>query len=133
MHWQESSVKQLLSEVATSVRLASPNRLAFPNLTANDMVVDKERHISKTVYQGTFKGPGSGFPTDMKLTVSEVTSAETGSVHSEIAGTSSHVNELLASVLQSGRALGAQEVGELQGHLDNMLAFAGQVLSVLQA
>lgn len=52
---QGTDMHNQLSDIAASARLSrSTGLIQYPNLTGSDMILDRERHKSKTVYLGDY-------------------------------------------------------------------------------
>jgi hypothetical protein len=101
---QGSEVQALLTRItagATLVAGYSGSKLHIPGLSVHDMSLDEERHKSKTIYLGSYSSSSSrGFGrcsdvTEIKVSVSRVSSADGSGEGWEVAGTSSQVNALL--------------------------------------
>ena len=155
---QESPAGAILSSLAPTAQLVSDrNKLDIPDISSQDMVVEKERHKTKVIYEGSYQpaldiyrkgseavrgtsssssgssGAGAAVgravaSTMLKISVNEVVESGERAVeeHYEVAGSSPQVNELLMRLLRVGQ-LEAEELEQLQGHLTNLVAFAGDV------
>lgn len=95
----------------------------MPGLASADMVVDKERHKDKTIYEGIWPPGRTAGTTVIKVTASEMYDATHGRSGDEVAGSSPELQELLQQLLRHGR-LSADEQEMLLQHLSNIVAFA---------
>ncbi|WIA21444.1 hypothetical protein OEZ85_000653 [Tetradesmus obliquus] len=134
-HFQQGSETQaLLARIAAGATLAG-SKLRMPGLSAHDMSLDKERHKSKTIYVGPYSSSSSSssrrsLATEIKVSVSRVSSADGCGDGWEVAGTSSQANTLLQQMLARGTASAAQQE-QLAAHVNNMVAFAQEAAAAL--
>jgi hypothetical protein len=133
---QETADHQLLTDLAASASLTSSSTggssISIPGLARADMVMEKERHKDKTIYEGTWPSSSSssssnsgssGGSTLIKVSLSRLFDTTHRRRGIEVAGTSPQLQGLLQQLLQD-RSLEGAQLQQLRQHLGNLLEFA---------